>query len=169
MLSGCSALLSENTASDIVPDGSHLIVKQLVVIPANKGRVYIQDGTVISENQRDQYKPYCWLQSWKVLAVPQEIEPDTFTIKSSRRYEELVRKTPPLQLAFNNAHQKMIQLSLASITAIEQQTVLYLYSEKQPDIRELTCSYWDDPDNDRHLTLAEIKHALGEIIQLKLK
>jgi hypothetical protein len=168
LLSACSALLAENTASEMVPDGSHLIVNQLVVIPTNKARVYIQHGKVIAENQRDQYKPYCWFQSWKVLDVPQEIKPDTFKIKSSRRYEEMVHKASPLLLAASTHTQNTIQLSLASVTAIEQNTVLYIHSENHPDIRELVCGYWDDPVDDRHLTLQEIRAALGDVVQLKL-
>ena len=168
LLSACSILLAKNTASDLIPDGSQLIIRQNLTIPGGKARVYIQYGKVIKENEKDQYLAHCWLQSWKVLEYPQEIKADTFTIKSSSRYEDLVYKTRPLLLASNSKNEYALQVSFGSVTAIDQQTVLHIHSEKQPDIRELVCSYWDDPANDKHLTLQEIRAALGDIIQLKL-
>jgi len=170
LLTACTSSPSVAVKSiDMIPAGSQIIVNKKLKIEANNGRVYIQAGKIIEHNKKDQYKPHCWILSWKVLDVPQFIDTDTFSVTASRRLEELVLRTTPIKLAANTSDKDLIILSLASITAIEQKTILDIHSDKQPDIRQLTCSYWDDPVGASPLTLTQIQDALGDIILIRNK
>lgn len=47
-------------------------------------------------------------------------------------------------------------------------THMILRSTHQPEVRELNCRRWDDPALRVHLTIREIRQALGEIFTLEL-
>jgi hypothetical protein len=51
---------------------------------------------------------------------------------------------------------------------IEYVTELYIHSDKQPDIRRLACSHWNDPIDDQHLTVEQIQMTLGKIAIIKI-
>ncbi|MFV2058257.1 MAG: hypothetical protein ACC707_17465, partial [Thiohalomonadales bacterium] len=46
-------------------------------------------------------------------------------------------------------------------------TELYLHSEKQPDVRVLTCSHWENPLDASHLSVNQIQNAVGKIISFE--
>lgn len=170
LLTACtSGPLATVKTIDIIPAGSQILVKKKLTISANNGRVYLQNGQIIEHSKKDQYKPHCWFLSWKVLDVPQFVDTDTFTVTASQRLEELVYRPTPVKLAANTSQNNLLILSMASITAIEQKTILDIHSDKQPDIRQLTCSYWDSPVGASPLTLSEIQGALGDIVLIKIK
>lgn len=148
-----------------IPAGSHLILKQALTIPPNTGRVYIQGGKVVSNEEKDQYYSHCWFISWKISDTPTLISPDDFLITSSQKDEYYVNRQKPLLFASAG----IIIRSVMSVgaTAIEYSTELTIHSDNQPDIRQFVCSHWEDPADAQHLTIAEINKTLGNIAELK--
>ncbi len=149
-----------------IPEGSHLILKQTLTIPADTGRVTIQYDKVITNNNKNLYYPHCWFLSWKLSTSPTLITKDDFVITSSEKNENFVSTQQTFSLASADIG------SLSGMTSetmlLEYSTILTIHSEKQPDIRQLICSHWDEAPRGQHLTLSQINKALGKIAQLKL-
>lgn len=163
-----------------IPPGSLLEVKQTLTIPANRARVYLQYGKVITEKQKDRYQPNCWFLSWKLMETQQTIMPDTFTVMRSAKAEDYVQNTSSIKLASRSISvESGIGVSIGARDgtgvlggdapmATVFTTQLFIQSEKQPDIRMLECSHWDDPSTGEHLTVQQIQDALGTIVTLRI-
>ena len=151
-----------------IPSGSHLILKKALTIPANTSRIYIQASKVITPSQKDSYHPHCWFLSWKLLDSPQSIEPDTFIITHSAKFEEDYAQTPKLYASLTKPG--LMKVLDGSVTMLEYKTKLTISSEKQPNIRQLICNRWEtEPTDARHLTVKEIRDTLGDVVELQLK
>ena len=150
-----------------IPQGSHLILKQSLTIPPDTGRVYIQQGLVVSDSEKDQYYPHCWFVSWVVNEAAQQIKPDDFIITSSRKNESYAKTQQRFNLA--NASPVILSGIFFGATAIEYSTELTIHSNRQPNIRQLICSHWEDPADANHLSLTQINTVLGDIAEIRLK
>lgn len=148
-----------------IPTGSHLILKQTLAILPNVGRVHIQYGKIINNGKIDQYYPHCWFVTWKISPAETIIHPDEFIVTSSKKYESYVYQNRPLMFARRGG--PFDTGMSAGATAIEYFTELMIHSGKQPDIRQFICNHWEDPADARHLTVAEINKALGDVAELK--
>ena len=148
-----------------IPKGSRLILKQPLTIAPNKGRVYIQYGKVVNSMRPDNYYPHCWFLSWTIAPTETIIHPDQFVVTASMKNESYVSQQTPLMFASSGLSDRLGMA--ASVTAIEYLTQLTIHSDKQPDIRQFVCNHWEDPLDAKHLTVAEINQALGDIAELK--
>ncbi len=93
-----------------------------------------------------------------------------------RFMEEMVRKAMPLQLA---SAQSRISIGAGinigsngdngGPSHLIKTREMYLASERQPDIMMLSCSQWEDLTYPEHVTVQEMKTALGQYISIKLK
>lgn len=149
----------------LIPAGSKIILKHELTIPPNEARVYIQYGKVVSAKEKDDYHAHCWFLSWDVLEHAQVIKPDTFTITSSQHLEDVVLRKSPLQYA---------ALGVGSGSrdggpmALVYTTHMSIHSDTQPAIRQFACSHWEDPLDAKHLTVAQMQKALGDIAEIQL-
>lgn len=150
----------------LLPAGSRLVLKQTLTIPPNRARVFIQNGKVVSEQEKDQYYAHCWFLSHKVLKTAQKIEPGIFTVIKTRKLENDVRLTSPIKLASLRFIGQMG--SDNGVTAIEYTTELNIHSDSQPDIFRFACTRWEDPLDAEHLTVKKIEQTLGDIAKLEL-
>jgi len=157
---------AENSPYYRIPVGSSIEVTQALTIPANTARVYIQYGKPVDYQSVDQYEVHCWVFSWKVLEENQTVKPGNFIVTRVQEFEEFVYRDNKIQLA--SITKTRFQDIHGGATAIEYKTVLTIHSDMQPNIRRLVCNHWEDPIDARHLSLAQIRTALGEIITIKL-
>ena len=152
-LQACSSVQSY---SDVTTENT-LELKKRLVIPADNARVSIQYGKVVSQSQIDNYYPHCWFVSWKREKRAQVIEADTFKITAVREtYESVKLKTGGYRFS-------SLAIADAGLTAIDYFTEIDIYSAKQPNIKRLICSHWEDPADAAHLNLKQIQNALGSI------
>jgi len=151
-----------------IPAGSKLVLKQALTIPANTGRVYIQYGKVVSPKLKDDFYANCWFLSWNVRDTAQVIEPDSFLITRSDQLEGIVSRTPDWQFAMRDVSYVLNHSNDGGPMALVYSTEMYIHSDKQPDIRRFVCSHWEDPIGARHLTVAEMQKALGDIAEIQL-
>ena len=158
---------AENSPYFRIPVGSTVEVRQALTIPANTARVYIQYGKTTQYQKLDQYEANCWVLSWKLVPENQTIKPGNFIVTRLRELEDLVRYKNDMQFVRikNSPYQNMN----GGVTAVEYKTELTIHSSEQPDIRKLVCNHWEDPSDARHLSLAEIRTTLGDLITIKLK
>ena len=150
-----------------IPEGSQLVLKQALTIPPNTGHVFIQYGEVVTPKEKDQYYAHCWFQSWKVLDIPQIIQPDTFIVTATLKDENWVQTPGSYQLA-SAGIVAGFRGGDGGPSAIEYSTELTIHSALQPDIRKFACNHWEDPADAQHLTVAEMQKALGDIAEIRI-
>ena len=164
-----------------IPAGSRIELNQPLTILPKTARVYLQHGKVVSPAEKDRYQANCWFLSWKVQETAQTIAADTFLVKGSLKSEDLVYNLSNVMFASQSLQADItadvgvgIGIGIgvgqnrglfASDTpmATEYTTTLQIHSDRQPDIRQLACSHWDDPSSGEHLTLEKMQKALGNI------
>ena len=148
-----------NAATENLSRGWKLILKQNLTIPAYEAGVYLQYGKIVSVQERDQYYSNCRLEVRDPQEHPQVVEADSFTVYRVKRSEEDASLYTPQYAS--------TVLSMASPTADDYITTLYLRSKQQPDVIKLECRHWEDPSVfPEHLSLKQIRDTLGEIFTL---
>jgi hypothetical protein len=140
------------------PAGSRLLLKQALTIPAEMVGVFIQGGRAVGNRDVDQYYPHCRLEVRERLDTAQTVEPDEFLVQRVRRDIEVVSNTPaaPLRRVSHGP------------SFFVYRTLLDLKSARQPQVRILICQYWGHPALDNHLSIHDIRRALGELMVLQL-
>lgn len=146
------------------PAGSRFVLERALEIPANWATVRIQNGRVAAFGHVQEHAAHCVFEINTVRAEPQRVEPDTFAIVKVERS----MSTLAVQSGF------FIRAAFSGTDRPGQmfyKTIFTLHSERQPGVRWLTCQ------SDRyaagivipdHLTVSEIRQALGDILTLEL-
>jgi len=153
-----------------VPDGASLQVLQRFNDLSNGSKLYFQGGRQVIFGQLDRWLPYCELYvfnrdrqaDYRTLVLPGQ-----FDVGASRFSEEYVDKLTP---------GKFEEIQLASRfwdsdgppSYILYSTTMHLHSAQQPDVKRLTCSQKASTYGDYHLTLKQIRQALGQLIELEI-
>lgn len=146
------------------PADSRLVLDRALEIPVNWATVRIQNGRVVAFGHVQEHAPHCIFEINTVRAEPQRVEPDTFAIvKVERSVSTLAAKS-----GF------FIRAAFADTDRPGQmfyKTIFTLRSEQQPGVRWLTCQsdqYAAGIAIPDHLTVPEIRQALGDILKLEL-
>ncbi len=159
----------ENSPFYVVPVGARLILNRAITVPANDAGVYIQNGEVARSfwGVKSHY-PYCALDMRKRLEMPQTVRPDEFTI--TRVSQETVYS---VRADFT----RLARLPFVHVADVDQgdgasyqiyATIMTLRSERQPDVLRLTCAQWQYPPLQQHVTINEMRKALGSLLTLRL-
>ena len=161
-LAGCQYVPPRDINSPFFspPVGSQLRLTQPLTIPANDAGVFIQNGKPqYSGWQLDKYYPNCDFELRTRASYERVVEPDSFTVTRTVRETENVSLMPAIvaaRIKHNGApHENYM-------------TVLYLHSDKQPDVFRMTCQHWEDPSQGDHLTVKQMRQTLGELFILEL-
>lgn len=142
------------------PAGSQLRLTRPLTIPANDAGVFIQNGQAqYSSWHLNKYYPNCDFEVYTRADHERIIEPDTFTVKRTVRETEHVSLTPATVAGLDFG---------AGPPTENYMTVLYLHSDKQADVFRMTCQHWQDPSHGDHLTIKQIRQALGDLFILEL-
>jgi hypothetical protein len=129
----------------VIPEGSTLVINEELTIPPGSAHVDFQGGVVVPS--AGNYQPSCSLMVDSRLSdTPQPITPDEIRITRSTMQQQWVSQ--PTTMNFFR--------------------ILYLQSEKQPQISTLTCHQWDAPLRGTPVTVEQIRQALGNYVTLKL-
>ncbi len=165
---GNVAVSYSNYPLNISP-GLKLKLNRAIVIPGETASLHIQDGEPKPQqlNPVENYRPYCVLNVRNRMAATQTINPDTFTITRVFLNEELVSLPVKFASLTMTAGYPGLYLGAGGYTAVSYVTEIYLESSTQPDVVSLDCKQWDDPAMGAHLTLQEIKLALGELFTIQ--
>lgn len=149
------------------PPDSRLTLNRALEIPAGWATARIQNGRVVPFGQVEEYLPHCIFEIGTVRETPQRVEPDTFAIVRVERSEStLAAASSGLFLFVGNAWADPERPS-----QMFYKTVFILRSARQPGVRRLTCQsdqYAAGVGIPRHLTVPEIRRALGDLFTLEL-
>jgi hypothetical protein len=121
-----------------IQSGSKLVLHQQLNIAAERSHVSIQQGETTTG--LDNYAVGCQLEVRKL--GPGVVTAGTFTVSRAESSQEWISQ--PNIMRFYR--------------------VIYLKSDKQPDVMNLTCQDWDGPMMGRAISVAEMREALGSII-----
>jgi hypothetical protein len=183
----------EDSPYALIPSGSRLVLERDLTIPAGRASLYIQGGEVRPYLEVDFYRPHCRLEVEKVLDIPQVVKRDTFLI------DKVVTEQLPWPAAGRRALPRwpvaaaaapgagLVLASTGPALAMERNpragffgqhdgpshwtfiTHLRLRSERQPQVRQLSCQHWDDPALGVPLTIRQIRETLRGIFALELR
>lgn len=166
LLGGCDTPRSYGPESPYYrfPEGSRLVLNRALEIPANWASVRIHNGKVVAFGHVQEQLPHCIFEVSAVRAEPQRVEPDTFAIV------KVVRSISTLaaQRGF------FIYAGFSDMGRPPQmfyKTIFTLRSERQPEVLQMTCQsdqYAGGISIPRHLTVPEIRWALGDLFTLEL-
>ncbi|MEW6118708.1 MAG: hypothetical protein AB1593_01315 [Pseudomonadota bacterium] len=167
LLSGCAALESADPASPhhaYVP-GWTVQLHRPLTIPADSATVRLQYGRIVPRNSVQEHDPFCVVELDTVRPSPQTLKPGRFEVW------RVTRSVTPISADARRSFARLRQVDddgdpsfLYFITAFR------LRDPAQPALRGMTCA-WNQmaPGNRalmRHLTLDEIRVALGDWITL---
>jgi len=144
------------------PVGSQLRLNVAITIPAHDTDIYIQDGKVQSSYWSvDAYYPHCNFELRTRTAVARQVEPDTFIITRVVRDIENVLLNNPVRVAgFGSGD--------TAPPHEDYMVIMDLRSDTQSDVMRMTCQHWEDPNEGNHLTINEMRKALGKLFTLTL-
>jgi hypothetical protein len=143
---------------------SRLVLNQELAIPANWATVRLQAGRVVAFGHVQEQEPHCIVEVDSVREEPQRILPDTFMIIGVQRSISELASAPGffVRTAFANDNRP---------TQMFFKTTFILRSDKQPGVMRMVCQsdqYAAGIGIPRHLTVSEIRKALGNILTLEL-
>lgn len=148
--------------------GRLLLLADLAIPPASAS-VRLQYGHPVARNAVREYDPFCVFEIDTVSDSPQTVRPDTFELirvgHTIGSIADAVASPPvfaPVQVGLFND-------DLPS--HIYYKTLFWLRSERQPGVRLLNCMHNQNVPGVyprmRHLSLAEIREALGAAFRLE--
>ncbi len=171
LLAACQTISYEgNEASPyyLIPVGSRLTLNQELTIPADQVAVFLQDGRVVASAQVSHYGPFCKFELYTLRDVARKVTPDEFTITKTLQERTLSGGGGPV------LYGKLAVSLVAGGDVMDSGPSIQIYSARmdlrsanQPDVFRLTCAQWGYPEN-QHVTIAEIRRALGAAFTLRL-
>ncbi len=171
VISGCGASLENNTVRPPVSPAAIVQVNQQLEIPDGKARVYIQGGAIIAYRKKDEWSTYCSLlmQQKHASGEPKlSILPGQFKITKVIESEDGQGTGRTYVASLGWFIDVNAQGAYHVIYAVEMR----LSSADQPGVRALICEKRADTMGiysiHNYPTLAEIKTALGDTIEIKM-
>lgn len=150
-----------------VPVQSTLILHERLTMPPQTVSLWFQKGMQMHANDLDRYEPNCKFETLNMQDTQKLIEPDSFVIHKVVRWDDYAMQ--PIQLAASR-----INVGLGSgnndggPSHLNTTTEMFLRSERQPDVYRLVCSQWEDAADANHVTINQIRQALGKSFTLRL-
>lgn len=154
LISGCAT--TPQSPQLIPPPGTRIDVTQ-ELSSGGGARLYMQYGQIKPRRDITVVEPYCQFVSTRPRSEfnePLVVQPEVFTVKRSYRR---------LDYAWAEA------VEVAEIDSNrDMSTIMELSSDIQPGIDRLTCLRWGSRWLDSYLTIAEMRDALGGLVQINL-
>ena len=168
ILAGCSSNDVKDEGSEFyaVPVGSTLVLNQQVNIHGDQVAVYVQNGELMQYDEVNFYLPNCKFEIYTMSEQPRTVQADSFEIiKVEDDIESTsLQKSTDLAALDNALTFGMLDRSYVFNYA----TLMYLNSEKQKDVYRMTCQHWEDLMDDRHLTISQMRQAMGDVFTLEI-
>ena len=161
LASGCASLSARYPTPPSVSTEFIVQINQHFEIPNRKARVYIQDGATITMRDIDQWSTYCsvLMQDLHKAGEPKlTVPPGQFEIIKVRKYDDTY---------FPGSSGSLGGITFERPTNVIFEVEMRLKSAEQPGVRALICAKRVDDFGLHHPTLAEIRIALGNAIEIK--
>ena len=160
LASGCASLSSRYPTPPSVNTDFIVQINRLFEIPNKKARVYIQDGATTTMRDIDKWSTYCsvLMQDLHKAGEPtMTLSPGQFEIIKVRKYDDTY---------FPGSSGSLGGITYERPTNVIFEVEMRLKSTEQPGVRALICAKRVDDYGLHHPTLAEIRIALGNAIEI---
>lgn len=170
LLSACQTAAyegNENSPFYLVPAGSTLTLTRNLTVPADQVAVFLQGGEVVASGGINQYYPHCKFELWRRLDTAQPVQADSFEITKVTQEIGHSVALDGLQLAGVSLG---IHVSAKGDGPSLQtwSTRMTLRSARQPEVFRLSCGQAALPPEGRHVSINEMRKALGGVFTLDL-
>lgn len=172
LLGGCQSIPTTSPDGSLyynaIPIGSTLVLQQRLVVPAERVRVDLPRYGATAE--AGEYATACSLELWTRNTQPVTIEADRFTItRISGGITPILVSTPAKGvMVASYGYYPRIAWGRDDSSFLRSYADFYLESERQADVYRLSCGYMGDPWEVEPITVAEIREAIGSVMQLDL-
>ncbi|MBT8119373.1 MAG: hypothetical protein KJN89_06605 [Gammaproteobacteria bacterium] len=165
-LAACSVndTKDENSTFYAIPVGSVLKLNQDVTINANQVAIYIQDGRIMPYREVEKYYPNCKFEIYAISEQPRTVKADDFKIVKVQDEIESSSLKEKTQLASRGGVFMFGMLDRSNV--FNYATMMYLESDRQKDVYRMTCQHWEDVRDDRHLSITQMRKAMGDVFTL---
>ena len=162
LFSGCVNLASQYAIKPQVDLASVVQINHRFAIPNQKARVYIQNGVAITKRDIDKWSTHCSVLMQDVHSAGEPkltVSPGQFEIIKVRKYDDTY---------FPGSSGSLGGWAFERPTNVIFEVEMRLKSAEQPGVRALICAKRVDDYGLHHPTLAEIRIALGDAIEIKV-
>ncbi len=162
LVSACASTGSNYSIGPSVDPASTIQINASFDIPVNKARVFLQNGLQIAEGEIDRWITYCsvLVQNVQYGNQPQQtILPGRFSIVKIRQSNDFEYAT--------RIYVASRRLTYDPPSFLIHQVDMRLQSVEQPNVRSLICAKRVDHHGHHFPTLAEIRGALGNLIEIE--
>jgi hypothetical protein len=149
------------------PLNMHIALLRPLEIEPGNATARLQHGRVVARNGVNEYDPYCILELDTVAVAPQQVRPDEFRVT---RFQRRIQDHAGMPVAASGRLFALFDDDGGPSQAYYI-SEFRLRSERQPAVRALTCQSDQNAAGiaiRRHLTLAEMREALGDWFRLDL-
>jgi hypothetical protein len=165
LLAGCAGAPTHGI------DRGRLVLLTALTIPPESATLRLQYGKPVARNAVQEQDPFCVFEINTVSDSPQTVHPDTFRVTRIGHGIDTIADAAsalpypaPIKVGLSNDHRP---------SHIYYKTLFWLHSEQQAGVRLLTCMSNQNLPGVypfmRHLTLQEIRAALGADFRLELQ
>jgi len=161
LVSGCASLSSRYPTPPSVNTDFIVQINQQFEIPNGNARVYIQNGATTTMRDIDKWSTYCsvLMQDLHKAGEPKiTVSPGQFEIIRVRKYDDNYSSGSIGSLG---------RFTYDRPANVKFEVEMRLKSTEQPGVRALICAKRVDDRGLHHPTLAEIRTALGNAIEIK--
>ena len=148
--------------SPLLP-GDEIEVLQVIRIPPEMARVYLQHGKTMSYGSTDQYVPFCYFLLRDPLPAEQQIKPDVLVVDSVWLDETSVSFERPVRLA------AVGMLAGSSYSPIAYQFHIRLRSQQQAPVMLVCSGAFDSPSSAQPIRLPQVREVLGDYAEVRVK
>jgi len=168
-ISGCNTNDTKDEASRFyaVPEGSTLLLNQSLTIDGDQVAIYVQDGKVMAEREVDKFRPNCKFEIYTMSELQRTVDADSF---------EIIKVVDEIETSSLKSRPQLAALHGFSVTGMLDRnsmfnyaTMMYLRSERQKDVYRMTCQHWEDVMDNRHLSILQMRQAMGDVFTLQIK
>lgn len=140
-----------------------------ITIPSGRARTFFQNGKQVSHI--NEFKSFCQLEISTLQEYAQTVNPDRFSVtRVGRSMEEIVDARSITLAALDTFALGESSDDSGGPTRITQMLRFRLHSDRQPDVRSLSCGgAFDDPVDADAPTMQEIAADLGDYATLELR
>jgi hypothetical protein len=161
----------QTPATSYIHSGDKVILNQPISTPGG-AKIFLQNGKVKKRSDVREATPYCYFhlrRSSELIDTEASLSSEQFTVARTNRQNEMVQSNQPWDQP-RDQPQKVIALTIFNQDSSEKTltTRIFLASDNQPEVIGLNCSVWAVPYERSHVTLEEIRKALGDVVTLNL-
>jgi hypothetical protein len=172
VLAGCQSNRPHTEASPYYgyPRGLGISLVKPLEIPPDSATVRLQYGRVVARNGVEESQPHCIFEIATVRDTAQPVAPDSFAVTRIQRRVQTFSGMPVFPY-YTDYNMKVGWGDDDYPSHLYYLTEFRLHSDRQPLVRSLTCQSNQMAAGIaimRHLTLAEIRGALGDYFRLDI-